>query len=67
MCTYLAHSWVTGSGHLLDGGLGGYCRGLVPWVLQAASYGPKFWIRLVTSSIKRLGNHIPHIRYGPTT
>jgi hypothetical protein len=44
MSTCSTQRRVTGSGHLLDGWLGGYCRGNVPRVLCAAGYGPKFWI-----------------------
>jgi hypothetical protein len=42
-------------------------RGLVPKVLWATGYSPKFLIRSVPSSSKQLGNHTPHTGYGPTT
>jgi hypothetical protein len=41
MSTYSAHHRVTGSIHSLNGALGGYCRGNLPRVPGAASYGPK--------------------------
>jgi hypothetical protein len=41
MRTYSGHRRVTGTGHPLDGGLRGYCRGNLPWVPRAASYVPK--------------------------
>jgi hypothetical protein len=44
MRTCSAHHRVTGSGHPLNGGLGGYYRGKIPRVLQVTGYGPKFWI-----------------------
>jgi hypothetical protein len=37
MNTYSASHQVNGPGHLLNGRLGGYCQGLVPWVI---SYAP---------------------------
>jgi hypothetical protein len=43
------------------------CWGLVRRIPRVAGYGPKFWIRQVPSSSKRLQNHTPHVRYGPTT
>jgi hypothetical protein len=64
MSTYSAHRRVTGSGHPLNGGLGSYCRGLVPWV---TGYDKKFWIRPVPSSGKWLENPTPRIGYDPTT
>jgi hypothetical protein len=67
MSTYSAHHRVDGSGHPLDGGLRGYCQGLVPQVPQATGYNPKFWIQSVPSSSKQLGNHTPRTEYGPTT
>jgi hypothetical protein len=42
-------------------------RGLVPRVLLVFDYGPKFWIQLVPSSSKRLGDHTPRTGYSPTT
>jgi hypothetical protein len=59
MNTYFAARRMTSSGHLLDGRLGGYCRGLVPQVLRVTDYGPKFYARLVPSSGKWVGNHTP--------
>jgi hypothetical protein len=41
MRTCFAHRRVIGSGHTLDGGLGGYCWSNLPWVPWAAGYGPK--------------------------
>jgi hypothetical protein len=35
---------VTSSGHPLDRRLGGYCRGLVPWVPWFIGYDPITWI-----------------------
>jgi hypothetical protein len=40
MSTYSASRRVNGPGHPLDGSLRVYCRGLVPQVLWATSYGP---------------------------
>jgi hypothetical protein len=65
MSTYSADHRVIEFGHPLDGRLGDYCRGLVPWVPWATGYGP--WIRPVPYSSKPLGNHTPRTRYGPTT
>jgi hypothetical protein len=67
MSTYSTYHWVTGSSHPLDRKIGGYCRGLVPRVPQATSYSPPFWIRLVHSSRKWLGNNTLYIGYGSTT
>jgi hypothetical protein len=67
MATYSAHCQVTGSGHPLNGGLGGYCHGLVPRVSWVTGYDPNFWIRPISSSGKWLGNHKSHNGYGPTT
>jgi hypothetical protein len=44
-----------------------YYQGLVPRVPQAASDGLKFCTRPAPSSSKRLGNHIAHTGYDPTT
>jgi hypothetical protein len=44
MSTCSARPQVTGSSHLLDGGLEGYCWGNIPRVPWATSYIPKFWI-----------------------
>jgi hypothetical protein len=41
MSTYFAHRRVTGSGHPLNGGLGGYYRGNLPRELWATGYIPK--------------------------
>jgi hypothetical protein len=41
MSTYYASRRVNGPDHPFDRRLVGYCRGLVPRVLQAVSYGPK--------------------------
>jgi hypothetical protein len=41
MRTYSAHHRVTGSGHPLNEGIGGYYRGKLPWVPWATGYGPK--------------------------
>jgi hypothetical protein len=41
MSTYSAIQQATGSSHLLDGRLGGYCYCKIPWVSWAAGYGPK--------------------------
>jgi hypothetical protein len=41
MSTYSTHSRVTGSDHLLNGGLGGYYQGNLPRVPWATGYGPK--------------------------
>jgi hypothetical protein len=41
MRTYSTHCRVTGSGHLLNGGLGGYYQGNLPWVPWATGYDPK--------------------------
>jgi hypothetical protein len=62
MRTCSAHCRLTGSGHLFNGGLRGYCQGKVTQVHCVTSYGPKFWIRLVPSSSKRLENHTPRTR-----
>jgi hypothetical protein len=62
MSTCPTHCRVTGSGHPLHGGLGGYYWGNIPQVPRAAGYGPKLWIRSMPSSGKWLGNHRPHTR-----
>jgi hypothetical protein len=41
MSTYSVHHRVTGSGHPLNGGLGGYYRGNLPWVPWVTGYDPK--------------------------
>jgi hypothetical protein len=43
------------------------CHGLVHRVSWFTGYDPKFWIRPVPSSSKRLRNYTPHTRYGPST
>jgi hypothetical protein len=42
MNTYSAHRRVTGSGYLLNRGLGGYYQGNLPRVLWATGYVPNF-------------------------
>jgi hypothetical protein len=49
--TYFTHCRVTGSSHLLNGVLGGYCRSNLPWVPHATGYGPK--VLVTTGSLKR--------------
>jgi hypothetical protein len=41
MSTCSAHRRVTDSSHPLNEGLGGYCRGNIPWVLWATGYDPR--------------------------
>jgi hypothetical protein len=41
MRTYSAHHRVTGSGQMLNGGLGAYYWGNLPRVSWATGYGPK--------------------------
>jgi hypothetical protein len=65
MSTYSAHRRVTGSGHPLNGGLEGYCRGNIPCIPWATGYSINLWIWLVPSSGKRLGNHTTHTREWP--
>jgi hypothetical protein len=67
MSTYCAHQRVTNFGHPVNGGLGGYCRGLVPRVLLVTGYGSNFLIRVVPSSGKWQGGQMAHTRYRPTT
>jgi hypothetical protein len=55
MSTYSTSHRVNGSGHPLNGRLGGYYRGLVPRVPRVTGYGPEIWIRLVPSNDKQLG------------
>jgi hypothetical protein len=40
MSTYSASRRVNDHDHPLDGRLGGYCQGPIPWVPWATSYGP---------------------------
>jgi hypothetical protein len=42
-------------------------RGLVPRLPRAADYDPKFWIRPVSFSSKRLRNHTLCTEYGSIT
>jgi hypothetical protein len=65
MTTYSASHRVTGSGHPLNGRLGGHCRGLVARVPLVTGDGPKIQIRSVPSNSKWLGDHTPCIEYGP--
>jgi hypothetical protein len=44
MSTYFAHRQVTDSGHPLNRGLGGYCRGNVPRIPWASGYVSVFCI-----------------------
>jgi hypothetical protein len=50
--TYVYLFYLLLSDRLQDGGLDGYCQGLVPRVPWAIGYGPKFWIRPIPSSSK---------------
>jgi hypothetical protein len=61
MSTCSAHRRVTGSGHLLDRGLGGYCWGNLPWVPWATGYIPKLWIRSDPSTGQTAGE--PYTSY----
>jgi hypothetical protein len=62
MSTYFAHHRVTGSGHPLNGGLGGYCQGNLPHVPWATGYGPKILDTIGSPSRKWLGNQTPCTR-----
>jgi hypothetical protein len=60
MRTYFAHRRVTGSGHPLNGGLGGYYRGKSPWVPRATGYDPK-----LLDTIYSLQRHTARESYTP--
>jgi hypothetical protein len=68
MSTYSTHRQVTGSGHPLNQGLGGYCRGKVPWVPWVIGYGLQ--ILGMTSFLERQMAEEPYTscqEIGPTT
>jgi hypothetical protein len=66
MSSYSTHRRVTGFGHPLNGGLGGYYQGNLPRVPWATTYGPKKpWIRSVLASGKRLRSHTPCTKKRP--
>jgi hypothetical protein len=65
MSTYSDHRRVTGSGHLLNGGLGGYCQRNLPWVLWSVSYGPK--LSNTVGSLQRQMARVPYTPYQETT
>jgi hypothetical protein len=59
MRTCSTHCRVTYSGHPLNGGLGGYCRGKLTWVPWVAGYGPKL--------LDTIGSLQRHTAGGPYT
>jgi hypothetical protein len=65
MRTYFAHYRVIGSGHPLNGGLGGYYHSDLPWVPRAAGYNPK--LSDMTSSHRRHVTGEPYTPYQETT
>jgi hypothetical protein len=62
MRTCFARCRVFGSGHPLNGELGGYCRGNLPRVPWAIGYGPKILNAFGSLQQLTLGNHTHHIR-----
>jgi hypothetical protein len=65
MSTYSTHHRVTGSGHLLNGWLGGYCRCNLPWVPWPTSYDPK--LLNTVGSLQQQTAGESYIRYQETT
>jgi hypothetical protein len=65
MNTYFTHRRVTGSGHLLNRWLEGYCRGNLPRVPRTGSYSLK--IVDTIGSIQRQMAGEPNILYQETT
>jgi hypothetical protein len=65
MRTYSAHHKVTGFGHPLNRGLRGYYQSNLPWVPQAAGYGPKLLDPI--SSLQRHMAGEPYTPYEETT